>query len=550
MNTTNFRFKMTAAIAVILFFTASVKAATLFENFDNPGSTVKSFTGGGANITYPSGGWYMYVNYMTEKDNYNGTSGVRIRGYAGASYTTMMFNKLGGAGVVSFKYGSYSNHSDGEFILQKSINNGANWEDVGTKVTVPKWGGTFLTHSVVVNETADVRFRISMTVTSNANTLVNIDDFMITDYGTEQVSMPTSSVSTGIYETPQTVTLNSETAGATIYYTMDDTAPTTASNVYSTPLNITATTKIRMMAVAAGKVDSREEVVLISFPEQVATLAEFYSKVPTSGTNLTYFKYIGEAIVTQSYLTYVGTTYYKYTYIQDNTAGLLINDNNKMLTTTYNKGDKLTAVIGQINNINGIPQLYPYSDFTVVSTNNTIDPAVVTLADVPSKVNQLVQINDVVFDAADGTKLFTTSTLNIHDGTTLQSAVVVGLPYLLSGNPDYVNTLKIPNQSNIICIVARNSSLNTNYYLYIRSTADIGVPFKPITGITHPKTFNLSTSGTTVFFETSTPETVKVFNSNGQAVKSIISVVGKNSLELSKGVYIIRIGDKTAKVLL
>lgn len=74
-----------------------------------------------------------------------------------------------------------------------------------------------------------------MTVTIDANTQVNIDDFMVTDYGTAQVAMPTSSIPTGVYETPQTVTLSTSTPDATNYYTTDGTAPTTSSNVYSTP---------------------------------------------------------------------------------------------------------------------------------------------------------------------------------------------------------------------------------------------------------------------------------------------------------------------------
>ena len=87
----------------------------------------------------------------------------------------------------------------------------------------------------------------------------------------------------------------------------------------------------------------------------------------------------------------------------------------------------------------------------------------------------------------------------------------------------------------------------STHYIFARNAADLDVQF---TSIINLKTFNLSTSGTTVFFETVAPEAVKVFSASGQAVKSIVSVVGKNSLELSKGVYIIRIGDKTAKVLL
>jgi hypothetical protein len=558
MNTTIFRFKTAAAIAIVLLATNSLKAATLFENFDSPGSTVKSFTGGGANITYPSGGWYMYVNAMvSDADRYNGTGGVRIRGYANSPYTTMMFDKTGGAGVVSFNYGSYSSNSGGEFIIQKSINQGSSWVDVGTKVTVPTWNGTFHTYSVVVNEPANVRFRISMTITSNSNTMVNIDDFQITDYNAEQTAIPISSSPTGLYETPQIVTLSSATPGATIYYTIDGTQPTTSSPVYSTPLNVTTTTKIRAIALAAGKVDSREQVQIINFPIAVNSIAEFYSYMPTSGTNPQYYKYTGEAIISYGYWASSISTAKKIV-LQDNSAGIIIEDNYKFLLSTYTIGDKVTGFIGQINNTNDAPILYPYADFTIVSNSNSIDAKAITLANVPANTYRLVQLNDLYFDAADGTVKFGVNSFRvIHDASTpTTTSIVYNTPSVIAVNPNYIGTV-LPVKTNLIALVMRNNSLNSGinnnnpyYYIFPRMLTEIDVPFKPITGLSLPKTFNLSTSGTTVFFETVTPEAVKVFSVSGQAVKSIVSVVGKNSLELSKGVYIIRIGDKTVKVLL
>ena len=541
MNTTIFRIKTVAAIAVVLLATSSLKAATLFENFDSP--SIASTTHSAKDITYSSGIWNVCgitkSNPPKEEDHLIGDNSIRLWGRtAGSTSLNMKFNKAG-AGVVSISYGSYGNHSGGKFKIQQSINDGGTWTDVGSEVTVPKWNGTFLTHSVSVNYNGNIRFRIEMTATTGTNDKINVDNFMITDFGTEQVAMPTSSSPTGIYEIPQTVTLSSTTAGATIYYTTDGTQPTAASSVYSTPLNITQTTKIRTYAVAAGKVDSREDVILISFPEQVATLAEFYTKMATTGTNLTYFKYTGEAIVTASYM-----ATYKAIFFQDNTAGILLSDTYKYTTVTNNIGDKVTGLIAQVNRVNDSPQLYPYNDFTVVSTGNTVVPPVVTLADVPNKTNQLVQINELIFDEANGTKYFVPNTSYvIHDSSTPSVTINFKTP---SGMPDtdYRDAI-LPVKRNVICIVYKSAT--SAFSVFARNKAELDVQ---LSGITQPKTFNLSTSGTTVFFETVTPEVVNVFGVSGQAVKSTISVVGKNSLELSKGVYIIRIGDKTAKVLL
>lgn len=53
------------------------------------------------------------------------------------------------------------------------------------------------------------------------------------------------------FETSTTVTLSAAT-GATIYYTTDGTAPTSSSNVYSSALNLSATTPVKAIAVKDG----------------------------------------------------------------------------------------------------------------------------------------------------------------------------------------------------------------------------------------------------------------------------------------------------------
>ena len=54
----------------------------------------------------------------------------------------------------------------------------------------------------------------------------------------------------------QSVIISCTTAGATIHYTTDGTAPTAFSPVYSTPLSLTSTTTVKAIAVKAGMNDS------------------------------------------------------------------------------------------------------------------------------------------------------------------------------------------------------------------------------------------------------------------------------------------------------
>jgi M6 family metalloprotease-like protein len=69
--------------------------------------------------------------------------------------------------------------------------------------------------------------------------------------GSSTVMKPEFSPMGGVFIEPQTVSISCATADATIYYTTDGTEPTTASNVYSEPLNISVNTTIKAMAATA-----------------------------------------------------------------------------------------------------------------------------------------------------------------------------------------------------------------------------------------------------------------------------------------------------------
>ena len=63
---------------------------------------------------------------------------------------------------------------------------------------------------------------------------------------------PISYCSCEVWNAPLTITLSDATPGATIYYTTDGSAPTTASTPYTKPLTISATTTVQAIAVAGG----------------------------------------------------------------------------------------------------------------------------------------------------------------------------------------------------------------------------------------------------------------------------------------------------------
>lgn len=70
----------------------------------------------------------------------------------------------------------------------------------------------------------------------------------VVDQNPVAVEAPVFDPAGGTYDADQTVTITCATAGATIYYTLDGTDPTTASEEYTTPIAITATTTLKAIA--------------------------------------------------------------------------------------------------------------------------------------------------------------------------------------------------------------------------------------------------------------------------------------------------------------
>ncbi len=92
----------------------------------------------------------------------------------------------------------------------------------------------------------------TLTITGTSGALAHSGTVSLAVNAPTPAATPTFSPSGGSYSAPQSVTLRDSTAGATIYYTLDGTTPTTASTKYSGAISVNATTTIKAIAAAAG----------------------------------------------------------------------------------------------------------------------------------------------------------------------------------------------------------------------------------------------------------------------------------------------------------
>ena len=93
---------------------------------------------------------------------------------------------------------------------------------------------------------------LSAIATATGYTTSAVASAAYTITGLTQAATPAFSVAAGTYNAAQTVTITDSTPGVTIYYTVNGTAPTTKSTVYTTPVSVASSETIEAIAVETG----------------------------------------------------------------------------------------------------------------------------------------------------------------------------------------------------------------------------------------------------------------------------------------------------------
>ena len=190
---------------------------------------------------------------------------------------------------------------------------------------------------------------------------------------TPTVAKPTFSPAAGTYYEAQNVTISTTTTGATIYYTVDGTDPTTSSAVYSTPIAISQTTTVKAMAAKSGMNNS-------SIASATYTIQDAPSVITIAAARALENN---EYALVQGIVTFIDG---RNIYVQDETAGIDLFLNNNTVPSGLALGDKVQAYgqktvykgLVELQNINGGEA----SQFSVISTGNTLPLAEKTIAEI------------------------------------------------------------------------------------------------------------------------------------------------------------------------
>ena len=271
----------------------------------------------------------------------------------------------------------------------------------------------------------------------------------------------------------------------------------------------------------------------------VATLSALRSDVIANGIGK-YYELTGEAIITYT------RTNRNQKYIQDATAGIIIDDSTTKITSPFSIGDGMTGLKGQTTYFNGLLQLVPLENITASTTGNTVTPQVVTIADVlatpENYESKLLQINGVTFDTTGSTFV-----LNANVDITAPTAATFRPIFTESS---YIGATIPATAADIICYAGKNTTAvptAPNVYFVSRNSVDLALSstsFNAIDGLTmypNPLTGNM------LYFTSTANATmaVEIYDLLGKEIlKANVVNNAVNVSKLTAGVYVVKVAEE------
>jgi hypothetical protein len=329
-----------------------------------------------------------------------------------------------------------------------------------------------------INVEDDFTLEIRHITGGEQNRQLVIDNISWTGYtgnGVPTVSTPSFSPPAGTYYEPISVSITSFTEDATIHYTTDNSEPTQDSPLFDpeNPIEISENTTIRARAFK----DEWNPSIIASASYVFVQTIEVSNIAALRGGSQdgTLYRITGEVVLTYQ------QSFRNQKYIQDDTSAILIDDDNGIITTSYNVGDGIVNMTGTLGSYGNMMQFLPAADpGPANSTGNVIIPEVITAEDFAGNYAdydaQLVTIRNVTFPGADGTAAFANGEVYpITDGT---ATIDFRATFY---NVDYIGT-ELPEEAvDLTGLANARTAEPIGFFISARSLDDFGEVLPPNT---------------------------------------------------------------------
>jgi len=274
---------------------------------------------------------------------------------------------------------------------------------------------------------------------------------------------------------------------------------------------------------------------------QVADLAAL-----RAGTIGEIYELTSEATIT--YIVTEGNRNQKY--IQDGTAGILIDDPAGVITTAFNIGDGITGLQGQLSEYSNVLQFVPVENVAAASsTGNTVTPQVLSvqefLADGEAYESELIKIDNVVFNVSGQFEDNTNYEITGSGATNNMTIARVSF-----GDENLVGATIPTTASSVIGLGAQ---FNDDYQILPRYVTDVEGATLSVAGL-EAELFSVYPNPTATGFvniksKNNAQTTVSVFDILGkQVMTQTLSNDRLNVSALNNGVYILKISQNNTSV--
>jgi hypothetical protein len=197
--------------------TTDAPPAGYFVDFEGEGETKGAYASGNVNLSGLDWDMTEAVIGTLAGDWKNGVRSARMRGY-GSSSMTMLENKSGGIGEVSFLYRRYGTDPQVDWKVEYSTDNGDTWIQIGNDFTAPDTDDV-QTFSEVVDVAGAIRIKIKRaTEEGSSNNRLNIDDILISDFDGVPENLTVTGITLGMdasecYDATNNITVTNTTIG-------------------------------------------------------------------------------------------------------------------------------------------------------------------------------------------------------------------------------------------------------------------------------------------------------------------------------------------------